>query len=151
MKATLKKTLKIIVLILIVGLVGLFTFGYWYSEGPYYHASPSGDLYLDHLPGQKEKINLALTKLNPGMTCTHNFFGRDYEYVYIDYRCEGYKQVGYRKEKVVVVQLVRADYDLNKNELSEMKVPAFGESNHLSTYRLLPEEAYKRYKVYDQR
>lgn len=151
MKATLKKTLKIFALLLIVGVVGLFALDYWYSKGPYYHASPSGDLYLEPLPGQKEKINLALTKLHPGLTCLHDFFGRDDEYVYLDYRCEGDEQVGYRKEKVVVVRLIKAAYDLNKNVLSEIKVPANGEANHLSTYRLLPKEAYKRYKLYDQR
>ena len=147
MLATIKKTLKIISLILFVCIGTLVVIDYWLSEGPYFHASPSGKLYTDPLPGQSENINLALTKLHPGMTCIHKFFGRDDEHVYIEYECERYVQVGYRKEKEGAGSLVRATYDSNKIELSEMKMPDNGESNHLSVYRLFPEKAYEQYMM----
>lgn len=146
MLATIKKVLKIIALVLFVCIGGILVIHYWFFEGPYFHASPSGTLYTDPLPGQSENINLALTKLNPGMTCIHKFFGRDDEHVYIEYECEKYVQVGYRKEKQWIGNLVRAIYDSNKIELSEMKRPDDGESHPLSVYRLLPKKAYEQYK-----
>jgi hypothetical protein len=145
MLATFKKALKIIGLILFVCIGSILVIEYWFLVGPYFHASPSGTLYTDPLPRQSENINQALTKLNPGMTCTHKFLGRDDEHVYIEYECERYVQVGYRKEKKWFRDLVRATYDSNKIELSEMKKPDDGESHPLSVYRLLPEKAYEQY------